>query len=55
MLGRGYISSYSEYALPSTLSINIILIAIVLRNIMLLSYATIDFYLFYGGAADMQI
>ena len=55
ILGRSYIGFYSEYALSSTLSIKIILIAIVLRNIMLLSYATIDFYLFYDGAADMQI
>ena len=32
MLGRGYISHYSEYALSSTLSIYITLIAIVLRE-----------------------
>ena len=49
MQGRGYISYYSRYALSSTLSKYITLIAIVLR----LSYATVDFYLFYDGAADM--
>ena len=32
MLGRGYISYYSEYALSSTLSIYITLIAIVLTE-----------------------
>ena len=53
VLGRGYIIHYSEYALSSTLSINITLIDIVSRDYnMLLSYAAIDFYLFY---ADIQI
>ena len=53
----GYISHYSEYALSSTLSICITLIAIVLMeyNIMLLSYATVDFHLFFDGAANMRI
>ena len=55
VLGRGYISHYSKYALSSTLSIYITLIAIVFRNIMLLSYATVDFNLFYDGTVDMQI
>ena len=89
MLGRGYISHHSEYALSSSLSIYITLIAIVLSEynaaflsvwlksnlslalvyrhinereqvrglilIRLLSYATVDFYLFYDGAAYMQI
>ena len=55
MLGRGYISHYSEYALSSTLSIYITLIAIVLWNIMLFSHAIVDFHLFYDGAVDMQI
>ena len=32
MLRRGYISHYSEYALTSTLSINITLIVFVLRE-----------------------
>ena len=32
MLGRGHISHYSEYVLPSTLSIYNTLIAIVLRE-----------------------
>ena len=54
MIGCDFISHYTEYALSSTLSIYITLIAIVLLNIMLLSYATVDFYLFYDGAADMQ-
>ena len=50
MLGHGYIS-YSEYALSSTLPISITLIAIVLSEyIMLLSYATVNFYLLYDGA-----
>ena len=53
VLGRGSIIHYSEYALSSTLSINITLIDIVSRDYnMLLSYAAIDFYLFY---ADIQI
>ena len=53
VLGRGYIIHYSEYALSSTLSINITLIDIVSRDYnMLLSYAAVDFYLFY---ADIQI
>ena len=53
VLGRGYIIHYGEYALSSTLSINITLIDIVSRDYnMLLSYAAIDFYLFY---ADIQI
>ena len=47
----GYISHYNEYALSSTLSINIILIAIVCSEYN----AIIDFYSFYDGAADMQI
>ena len=33
MLGRGYISHYSEYALSSTLSIYVTLITIVLREL----------------------
>ena len=51
MQGLGYISHYNEYALSSTLSINIILIAIVCSEYN----AIIDFYSFYDGAADMQI
>ena len=54
MLGHGYISHFSGYALFYSLSIYITLIAIV-WNIMLLSYATVDFDLFYDGTADMQI
>ena len=69
MLGRGYISHYSEYALSTTLSIYNTLIAIVLReyNAAFLChwfflfilwwgswYATVDFYLFYDSAADMR-
>ena len=54
MLGCGYISHYSGYVLSYTLSIYITLIAFVLREYMLLSYATVDFYLFFDGAADMQ-
>ena len=50
VLGCGYITHYIEYALSSTLSIYITLIVL-----MLLSYATVDFYLFYDGAADMQM
>ena len=56
MLGHGYISHYSEYAISSTLSIYITFIAIVLREyIMLLSYAIVDFYLFCDGAADVPM
>ena len=51
MLGRGYLSQYGEYALSPTLSIYIKPIPIVLK----ISYATVDFHLFYDGAANMQI
>ena len=45
MLGRGYISQYSEYALSSTLSIYITLIAILLREYnAAYAYATVYFY-----------
>ena len=54
MLGRGYISHYSEYALSSSLSIYITFIAIVLRefNAVFLCHC---WFLLYYGAADMQI
>ena len=55
ILGHDYIRHYSEYSLSSTLSIYITLIAIVLSEFILLSYAIVDFYLFYHKASDMQI
>ena len=55
VLGCGHIGHYSEYALSSILSIYITLIAIVLNEYNALSYATVDFHLFYDVAADMQI
>ena len=54
MLGRGHKSHYIKYVLSSTLTIYLILIAIVLRIMMLLSYTIVDFYLFYDGAVDKQ-
>ena len=51
MLGHGYVSHRSVYALSSTLSIYITLIAIVFREYN----GAVDFYLFYDGTADMQI
>ena len=45
VLGRGHVSHYSEYAL-SSLSIYIILIAIVLNDYNAASSAIVDFYLF---------
>ena len=55
MLGRGYISHYSEYALSSSISIYITLIAIVLREYDAAFLSIADFHLFYDGAAYMQI
>ena len=70
MLGRGYISHYSEYALSSTLSKYSTLIAFILReyDAAFLCYCLIylfydgagdmpllNFFLFYGGAVDVQI
>ena len=55
MLGRGYMSHYSEYALYSTLSIYITLIAIVLKEYNVVSYVTVDIHLFYDVAANMQM
>ena len=42
---------YSEYVVSSTLKIYSTLIAI----IMLISYTSVDFHLFYDGAVDIQI
>ena len=55
MLWRGYISHYSEYAISSIILIYITLIAIVLREFILLTYATVDFHVFYVGAGNIQI
>ena len=45
-----------EYVLSSTLSIYSILIAIVLWDYdAAFLYTTVDFYLFYDGAVDIQI
>ena len=55
MLGRGYISHYSEYALSSTLSIYITLIAIVLREYNTDFLCHCWFLLFHDGAPDIQI
>ena len=46
---------YSENASSFPLSIFSTLVAIVLGVLMLLSYAIVEFYLFYDGAVDMQI
>ena len=50
-----YISYFNEYALSSTHQYTSEWLLLYLGNIMLLSYVTVDFYLFYDGAADMQI
>ena len=57
MLGRGHISHYSEYVVYSTLSIYIILVAIVLRdyNAAFLYHRWFSFTVFYDGAVDIQI
>ena len=57
MLGRGYISHYSEYALSSTLSIFITfitLIAFVLKENNA-TYATVNLNVIYVGADGMQM
>ena len=46
VLGRGHVSHYSEYSLSSSLSIYIILIAIVVNDYNAASSAIVDFYLF---------
>ena len=51
MLGRGYLSHYSEYALSLLYQYTLLYKGIIMR----LSYATVDFYLFYDGAAVMKI
>ena len=53
MLGRGYINHYCEYALTSTLSICIILIATVLIECN--SAKPLLIFLFYDGAAGIEI
>ena len=53
--GCDYVSHYSKYALSSALSVCITLIAVVLRKLVLLSYATVDFRLFYDGAACVRV
>ena len=56
MLGRDHTSHFSEYVLSYTLSIYSTLIAIVLRDyMMLLSDTIVAFPLFYDGAVDIQI
>ena len=58
MLRRGHTCKsymYSENASSFPLSIFSTLVAIVLGVLMLLSYAIVEFYLFYDGAVDMQI
>ena len=55
MLGRGFISHYSEYTLSSALSIHITLIDIVLREYNAAFLCHCWFLLFYDGATDMQI
>ena len=55
VLGHGYTSHYSEYALSSTLSIYITLISFVLQEYNAAFLCHYYFYLFYDGAADMQM
>ena len=56
MLGRGYISHYSEYTLSPTLyNIQHIDCCCIKGFIMLLSYAIVDFHLFYDKVFDIQI
>ena len=55
VLGRGYISHYSKYALSSTLSIYITLIAIVFREYNAFPMPLLISIVFYDGAADMPI
>ena len=51
-----FLSCYkNEYALSSSLSVFFTWLLLYWGKIMLLSYATVDFHLFYDGAADMQI
>ena len=50
VVGRGYISHYSEYVLSSTISIYSPFIAIVLGIAMLFSCTIVDAYLFFDGA-----
>ena len=49
MLGRGYISQYSEYALSSTLSIYMTLIAIVLKSLSPIHFVKIRLSNFLGN------
>ena len=44
VFGRDHVSHYSEYALSFTLSIHRTLIAIVLRDCNVVSYAIVNFY-----------
>ena len=55
MLRRGHISHYGEYESSSNLSLYCNTTLLDKGNIMVLSYAIVDFYLFYDGAVDMQI
>ena len=55
MLVCGHISHYNVYGVPSTLSINITLVAIAFREYNLFFYATIDVYLLYYGAVSVQL
>ena len=55
VLVRGQLSHISEYILFSTLSTHSTLIATVLRDLLLLSYAIVEFSVFFVGTFDMHI
>ena len=55
VLVRCYVGHYSEYTLSSALSVCIKLIAVVLRKYGAAKFDTVDFRLFYAGAACMRM
>ena len=55
VLVRCYVGHYSEFTLSSALSVCIKLIAVVLRKYGAANFDTVDFRLFYAGAACMRM